>query len=381
MSDSPRIASIERTTFQGTRPRAAGANARLGPHGQRVRVDLARVTLEDGSTGWGWSQIQRDEAESLVGAPLDAAFDPGTGAQAGWRALEYPLWDLAGRRAGRPVYALLGARTDSDGVLRAPCYDTSLYMDDLHLADDAEAADLMAREALEGAGRGHTAFKLKVGRGALHMPLEAGTRRDIAVILAVREAVGPQARILLDANNGYNLNLAKRVLEEAANARVYWLEEAFHEDGELYGHLRAWLAAQGLETLIADGEGAAHPRLLEWAQAGLIDVVQYDILSTGFSRWLELGPQLDGWKALSAPHHYGRFYGNYAACHLAGTIVGFEMVEWDEASVPGVDTSGYIIRGGRVAVPNEPGFGLHLDEAFFERAVAEAGFAVPRGAG
>jgi L-rhamnonate dehydratase len=153
MVDSPHIACIERTTLHGTRPRAAGANSRLGPHGQQVRVALARVTLDDGSSGWGWSQIERDQAESLVGAPLDAAFDPETGVQAGWRVLEYPLWDLAGRRVGRPVYALLGALTDPDGVLRAPCYDTSLYMDDLHLADDAAAADLIAQEALEGAAR------------------------------------------------------------------------------------------------------------------------------------------------------------------------------------------------------------------------------------
>ena len=67
---------------------------------------------------------------------------------------------------------LLGGHPEDDGVFRAPCYDTSLYIDDLHLEDDGEAATLIASEAMEGAGRGHTAFKIKVGRGAMHMPLK-----------------------------------------------------------------------------------------------------------------------------------------------------------------------------------------------------------------
>ena len=92
-----------------------------------------------------------------------------------------------------------------------------------------------------------------------------------------------------------HLNLARRVLSETAEARVYWIEEAFHEDGAFYTQLKEWLAAEGLNTLIADGEGAASPHLLDWARQGLIDVVQYDVRVPGFSRWLELGPQFDAW--------------------------------------------------------------------------------------
>ena len=55
------------------------------------------------------------------------------------------------------------------------------------------------------------------------------------------------------------------------------------------------LAAEGLPTLIADGEGDASSHLLEWTRRGLIDVVQYDVRHPGFSRWLELGPMLDSW--------------------------------------------------------------------------------------
>jgi L-rhamnonate dehydratase len=190
----------------------------------------------------------------------------------------------------------------------------------------------------------------------------------------VREAIGPKAALMLDANNGYNLNLAKYVLAETADCHVLWLEEAFHEDRILYRELRQWLQAQDLSVLIADGEGQASPSLLDWAQEGVIDVIQYDIFSHGFTRWLQTGRRLDAWGVRSAPHHYGRHYGNYAACHLAGAIDGFAFVEWDEVTTPGLGTSGYTIHEGQVSVPNTPGFGLTLDESAFQQAVEANGF-------
>jgi L-alanine-DL-glutamate epimerase-like enolase superfamily enzyme len=179
---------------------------------------------------------------------------------------------------------------------------------------------------------------------------------------------------MLDANNGYNLNLAKRVLAETAACDIFWLEEAFHEDRILYLDLQAWLKAQNLAVLIADGEGEASSHLLSWAQEGVVNVIQYDIFSHGFSRWLRTGQQLDAWGIRSAPHHYGRHYGNYAACHLAGAIKNFSFVEWDEALTPGLDGADYTIQEGRVSVPNTPGFGLKLEEVTFRRAVENGGF-------
>ncbi|MCZ6678248.1 MAG: mandelate racemase [Candidatus Poribacteria bacterium] len=375
MKDS-KIARIEWARLTGQRPRKAGCNSRLGEHGQQVSPPIARITTDDGATGFGSSRLTEEQATTLVGSRLSEAFDSEKGATEQFRVLDYPLWDLAGQLAGKPVYALLGAQTDDDGVFRARCYDTSLYIDDLHLEDEGEAAALIASEALEGAARGHKAFKIKVGRGAMHMPVEAGTRRDIRVIHAVREAVGADAKILLDANNGYNLNLTKRVLGETADVGVYWMEEAFHEDARLYANLKEWLNAQGLETRIADGEGDASRHLLEWAQQGLIDIVQYDIFHPGFTRWCELGPQLDEWNVGSAPHHYGGHYGHYVSCHLAAAIRGFEYVEWDEADTPGLDASEYSIADGHVNVSQLPGFGLKLDEEIYARAVKENGFVV-----
>lgn len=377
-----RIVRIAWARLRGQRPRAAGCNARLGPHGQAVSPGVARVWLEDGAEGWGWSNIRREEAERLLGEPLEALVAPDGRAAERARALEYPLLDLAAKRAGVPVYALMCGRQIVPGeILRIPCYDTSLYMDDLRLAEDRAAADLLVAEALEGWARGHRAFKVKIGRGAMHMPLEEGTRRDVLILRALRKAIGPQARLMADANNGYNLNLAKRVLAEAADAHLYWLEEPFHEDGQLYRCLKEWLAAQGLETLLADGEGDASPRLLDWARQGWVDVIQYDILGYGFTRWRALGAELDAWGVRTAPHHYGEPLGNYYACHLAPLVRRFEAVEWDEATLEGVNASAYRIVEGYVEVPNLPGFSLTLDESAWQKALSEGGWEIKGGEG
>ena len=371
--DNVKIERIEWARLTGERPRKAGCNSRLGEHGLHVRPAITRITTFDGVSGIGFSPISREKADTIVGFRLSDAFDAESGVTEEFRMLEYPIWDLVGQLEQKPVYAML---SDTDGDFRAPCYDTSLYIDDLHLEDNAEAAALIASEALEGAARGHKAFKIKVGRGAMHMPLDKGTHRDIDVIHAVREAVGTDATILIDANNGYNLNLTKQVLGGTADANVYWVEEAFHEDARVYSLLKEWMNAEGLETRIADGEGGASPNLVSWAKDGLIDIVQYDIFNPGFSRWLELGPELDAFNVGTAPHHYGGHYGNYVSCHLAAKVERFEFVEWDHATTPGLDDSGYSISEGYVNVPNSPGFGLNLDETPYQKAVEENGFMV-----
>jgi L-rhamnonate dehydratase len=380
---SPKVRKIEWGSLSGTRPRKAGSNARLGEHGSTVRVPLARITLDDGSIGFGACRADAMTAQALIGQPLDALFDPRWGTTPAALAptfggFDFPLWDLMAKRADLPVYALAAQMVGKDvsAPCEVPCYDTSLYIDDLHVADDAAAAALIAGEAREGWERGHRAFKIKVGRGARHMPLDVGTQRDIEVIFAVREAVGKDAPIMIDANNGYNLNITKHVLAETAECKVFWMEEAFHEDRVLYEDLQAWLRREGINVLVADGEGQASPTLLEWAEAQIVNVVQYDIFSYSFTPWLALGQKLDQWGVRSAPHHYGGHYGNYAAPHLAGAISGFTYAEWDEVTTPGLDATGYSVHEGMVRVPETPGFGLTLDEAAFQQAVKSGGYVV-----
>jgi L-alanine-DL-glutamate epimerase-like enolase superfamily enzyme len=161
------IVRIEWATLVGRRPRAAGSNSRVSAAeapslGIDVRVPLARITAAAGSGGVGYARVTEAQARSLLGAPLESVFDAPTGARGNGLPFEFPLWDLAGRRAGLPVYALVAGE---DGASRAgrrltvPCYDTTLYFDDLDVGSDEEAAALMGAEARQGWERGHRAFK------------------------------------------------------------------------------------------------------------------------------------------------------------------------------------------------------------------------------
>ena len=370
-----KIVRIEQANLLGERPRKAGCNSRLGEHGLYVRPSIVTITTDQGAFGFGASRISQSEAEKVLGKSVGEIFQNDLKrVRDGFRPIEFPIWDLIGQLTSKPVYSLV--RSNHDEEFTAPCYDTSLYIDDLHLTDHYEAADLIAQQAQQGMDKGHTAFKIKIGRGAMHMDLSAGMQRDIMVIKAVRQNVGQSATVLLDANNGYNLNLTKTILAETADDKIHWIEEAFHEDNRLYENLKDWMHKHSIQTLVADGEGEASIRLLDWAEAGLIDVVQYDIFSYGFSRWLDLGHKLDGWNIYTAPHHYGGYYGNFASAHLKNGIRNFKFVEWDAATVSGIDDSSYKIQNGHVLVPNRPGFGLILEKSIFHQAVAKNGFSV-----
>ena len=373
--DNPRLTHIESGVLSGKRPRSAGCNSRLPAHGIDVRESFVRLRFEDGSGGFGYSNLKADAARALLGQPLDALITRENGVSLAARAIEFPLWDVMGQRANLPLYRLIAVNEISEPY-SVPCYATGLYFDDLHLSNQDEAVQFIVDEALADYQRGQRAFKLKIGRGALHMPLIEGTRRDIAVIRGVREAVGDGLPLMIDANNGYNVNLVKWVLNETADCDIYWLEEPFHEDPVLYEHLRGWMKEQNLATLIADGEGYAAPRLVEWACNGIIDVVQYDLREIGLSAWLNLGATLDAAGVKSAPHNYGSAFGGYASCHLASALKHFTFVEWDQIDLVGLDSSGYSIHEGRVIVPDAPGFGLQLDEAVYAQAISETGFSV-----
>jgi L-alanine-DL-glutamate epimerase-like enolase superfamily enzyme len=387
----------------GERPRAAGSNAHMQPLGGRVRVPMARVTLDDGSSGWGLCRVDEGTAKGLVGATLGAAYDPEAGVPVRFRPLEYAIWDLVGKRAGEPVYALasaiLGRPRPADGAT-VKCYDTSLYIDDLDKPDVESAAALMAEEAMQGWGRGHRNFKIKIGRGNIHFSTDEGLRRDIAVVNAIRAAVGPASQVMADANNGYNFNISRDFLKGTADSNVFWLEEAFYEDAALYRRLRAWMRAEGLSTLLADGEGrgmtdAGMPELLEgpgyhalvgstapaaalveMVREGIVDVLQWDVLVPGLTRWLEISPSIEAWGRLASPHHYGTHLGNYHSCHVGLSLPNYGFVEWDEAQTPGISAPGYAVVNGYATVPSVPGFGLELDEDTFGRGIRERGFSV-----
>ncbi len=104
--DEVRIARVEWGRLAGLRPREAGRNARLDEHGDSVSVSIARLTADDGSTGFGACYPTPELLRSLPGTRLGDAFSFQRGVADEWLPVEYPLWDLMAKRAGVPVYQL-----------------------------------------------------------------------------------------------------------------------------------------------------------------------------------------------------------------------------------------------------------------------------------
>ena len=357
-----RIEKITWAQLTFKRPRSAGKNARLDVHGASGAVPLARIEA-GGVSGFGWCTISKKEAQNIVGTPISAMFCENNMLKKPFRGLEFPLLDWLGHITNKPVYELVAknpAALTGDGYA-APVYDTSIYFDELHIDDDKEAVNFILEEVKQGMAGGHANFKIKIGRPGMWMDLERGLRRDVDIVLAIRGLVGEGSKLMVDANNGYNLNITKSFLAATKSAKLHWIEEAFHEDDMLYANLKQWTKDNEINTLIADGEGYACPAIVDWAKKGLVDVLQYSLRYYGFFNWLELAHELEDYGIKYAPHNYGGFYGNYVQAHFASATDNFEFAEFDTAAVEGIDTSAYRIESGMLIAPKDYGFGMKLD--------------------
>jgi L-alanine-DL-glutamate epimerase-like enolase superfamily enzyme len=379
LNRSIRLEEISWTEIPYRRPRAAGKNARLDVHG-RGGVFPAVQIRAGGVEGFGWCALTRPRAEALAGLPLSAMFRPNGMLRKKFRCLEFPLLDWLGQFFHKPVYELVTKKFSGPAAeFSVPVYDTTIYFDELHIKDDTEAVAFILDEVSQGMDRGFRDFKIKAGRCGMWMPLEAGLRRDVDIVNGIRRRIGPGAKLMVDVNNAYNLNITREFLSAVRDAELFWLEEPFHEDGVLYTHLKTWMKEQGMKTLIADGEGWASGALLDWAKQGFIDVIQYDLRSYGFFRWLELCAELEPCDILTAPHNYGGFYGNYAQAHFAAAAGNFALGEFDIAQAEGIDTPGYRIKDGRLEVPRTSGFGLCLDQGRFKALRDQKGYRISAG--
>ncbi|MCL2831576.1 MAG: hypothetical protein FWD78_00265 [Treponema sp.] len=373
IDDSLRIEEICTAPLPYRRPRIAGKNARLDTHGWGGETPIA-VIKAGGIEGFGWSAINKRRAEQLTGLPLRALFDDNRMLAAQYRCIEFPILDWLGNYFKKPVYKLAAKTPDSiAGKFSVPVYDTTIYFDELHIENNREALDFILGEVSEGLAAGHRNFKIKIGRGAMWMPLARGLERDIEIVNAVRVLIG-DGKIMADANNGYNLNIAKEFLLAVKESNLYWLEEAFYEDNMLYANLKTWMKENNIKTLIADGEGQASPSLVDWAKKGLIDIIQYDLRGYGFFSLMELCRETEPFGILCAPHNYGGFYGNFACGHLAACTGKFALVEYDAADAEGIDRSAYSIKNGFLEIPQSSGFGLALDRRIFDKQCDLKGF-------
>lgn len=359
-SHDVRIERITCVDVVGTSPKMIGKNAVRDDHGDTTTERLVRVFTNTGHEGLGVTRasvasMEADEIPRALGANPYALVDPAVGITL--RGLEHALWDLIGRIAGLPVYALLGGSV-RDTV---EAYDGGLYFCDL--LDPDRGVGRVAEEAVDSVAQGHRAIKMKVGRGHRWMAPAEGFRRDIEAIRTVRRTVGPDIILMIDGNNGFDRPGAERLFEEAGDQDISWAEEMFPETIDDYTQFRAFLEQRKLPTRIADGETLPDwPPLRPYIEQRLIDVVQLDMNQIGLSAWRRLAAFADEYGVQCAPHTWSSRFAVYASLHLGKAIPNFLSAEVPAYEPDAYRPVGFTFRDGRYTVSDMPGFGLVIDD-------------------
>lgn len=340
------------------RKKLVGKNSHRDVHGRTSSDFLVVVETNVGVTGLGVAKDNRDAAANIIGKDPFEFYRPAE------RAIisplgrsDMPLWDLVAKLLEKPAYALFGGK----GPERVPVYDGSIYFADLLPEFEARGIERILQEIDEGLAAEQRAFKVKIGRGAKWMPRDAGDRRDLDVLKAIRKHVGPDITILVDANNGYDLAGTKRFLEEAGPLDLGFVEEMFPDVVEQDLELKEFIKSHGWKTLVADGEATHGTKHFEpYVAARALDVVQPDMRAFGFTLELEMDKMLGGSGIRLAPHNWGSLVGFYMQVQLARGIETFFRAERDPLFTDVLVADGYDIKDGHTQVPTAPGFGLAL---------------------
>jgi L-alanine-DL-glutamate epimerase-like enolase superfamily enzyme len=167
--------------------------------------------------------------------------------------------------------------------------------------------------------------------------------------------------ILVDANDGFTADETIEYLEGIGDVNLFWIEEPFRETQKDYAQLRAWLKENNRKTLLADGEANPDWKVLDLLfQEKLLDVQLVDVVGYGFTPWRKLLKDLIAQGIQSSPHAWGHLLKSHYVAHLAAGMGGIVTIEGVTCTSEDVDLSGYKLKEGKLAVSEEPGFGMKL---------------------
>ena len=266
------------------------------------------------------------------------------------------LWDLAGRYLNQPVYKLLGANRD-----KVLAYASTMCGDEID--GGLGSPEDYARYAEQCMGRGYKAFKLHTWMPPIAWAPDP--RMDVKACAAVREAVGPDIPLMLDAYHYYSRNEALYIGRELQTLRYHWYEEPMDEHSV---SSYVWLADQleipviGPET----AEGKMFTRA-EWILRGACDILRGGVgdvggitplmkiahLAESFGMAMEVhGGGAGNLQVLGAMGIPGEFYER----GLLHPFIAYDEVEpWLNSKIDYMDDEGY------VHLPQGPGLGYDIN--------------------
>lgn len=340
---------------------------------------LVRVETADGTVGWGecWGPIagSRETIDELL-APIVEGRDPtnveriyedmyDAGRAAYQSSVPLPaisgvdiaLWDLRGKLLGESVADMLGGRRRD--AVRA--YATGHYF-----KHDATLEEQFERISAEAEGNAARLGAVKAKIGLSH--LEYGPEADIELVKRIREAIGPDATLMVDANYAYDVGTARQVGQAIEEFDVAWFEEPVPpEDIDGYAHLR-----DALDVRVAGGECHTPWEFERLFDAGAVDVAQPDLCNVGgLTSANRILTQARTQGIPVVPHVWGSPIAIAASLQFIGTIDGSPWLEFDNSSNPlreNLGTEPFAVSDdGVVSIPDGPGLGVDLDEAALEQ--------------
>jgi mandelate racemase len=253
--------------------------------------------------------------------------------------LDMAAWDALAKAAGLPLCAFLGGT-----VGPVPAYNSN----GLWLTPASELAAETAGLVAEG---GFTALKLRLGRERL--------ADDLAAIAAVREAAGPDVKLMCDFNQGLSPGDALLRCHALDDQGLYWFEEPITYD-DIPGYARL---AHELKTPVQLGENFYGPRLLYQAvAAGAGDCVMPDMMRIGgVSGWLGSAAIAGAAGIPMSSHLYPEI-----SAHLLRVTETAHWLEWQDWAYP-VLAEPFQLADGHLVVPNRPGQGIEWNEGAVAR--------------
>lgn len=254
-------------------------------------------------------------------------------------AIDVACWDAWGRTLDQPLHRVFGACRDSIDTYAS----SGLWL-------DASIDDLVT-EATEFVGAGFRAVKLRIGSD--------DPNDDVARVRAVREAVGPDIGLLVDANQRFTPKQAIRLGRRLEEFELTWFEEPVSAD-DLGGHAEVRAA---LDTPVASGE-TEYTRygMQAMLDARACDVLMPDLQRVGGYTEFRRAAALAGARHVPVSSH---FFTEHSLA-LAGSLSNCVSVEHIDWFAP-LFREDLELRAGRLVVPDRPGHGFSFDPAAVDR--------------
>jgi len=276
-------------------------------------------------------------------------------------AIDLALWDIKGKALGVPVYELAGGKVRD----RVPLYANgwfSMKRPSAHGPQGADVAAFYAEQAVEVVAQGYRCLKVYPFNGPQVITPER-MARGIGIVRAIREAVGPEIEIAVDARRRLNIWSARRVAAKLEEFDIAWLEQPI-----LFDNSAAMAAfAQSVRVPLSTGEEQyTRWEFREMLESNAVGIIQPDICHAGgMSELKKIAAMAETYYVTVAPHNSNGPISTVASLHLDMSIPNCHMQELFLNSVDlyqQVLTNPLVIEDGYGAPPDGPGWGADLDE-------------------